>query len=344
MNERHSYSANLCDQLERIAWGEAAARIDIRSITSRTAIVRLPLFAWDHASRDAGRKRNGRNGQLLLPVKINWVGLDSPLVLVKQGQVAPLKWRITGGKNIGPHGVTNFSADASIAAFDTGTFITELPTMININLLSRINARRALSQFAADGRNARWELLHTLEENLEWNFNRAMVSVSADITRDVDIFATNSLTRVLDETSSEAIKTDIIYGHDGEASLASNLIDRCLTVADFSRYDPELYVRRWMFSTAETAIRRHIGDPHVGRLVRQVARDIKSDDLDTVVTEFRRRYPSASLGRQRASDALAVAKHYAVTDPIFFENTGISYDRPALRKNSAFDYDDHGHR
>jgi hypothetical protein len=192
--------------------------------------------------------------------------------------------------------------------------MTSVPHVIHAPILSGIQARRTLDDLASDGRSARWEILHIFENNLRWNFERALRSVNVEL-------GLESMPAI-DRAASETIQNNILLGDDGRSdSLALRLINRCLEGEAFSRVDPECYVRRALFSGSESAIRRYIGDPHIGRKVRKVSDQIQSDDVDLITEEFSRQNPNAKLGSNRAKAALSATRRVKSATPAFSYGT-----------------------
>jgi len=307
-DQRHPYSAELCDRLERIAWGESAtALLETNPRLTRCVVVTLPVFAWGHTTRDTGRKSLSPTGELLFPVKIKWRNVPGPVVVSQPKERLVVSWEALGSSDISPRGKTEiFPIDGStVESYDPPV---PIPKKIYAPILSKIDCRRTLNDLVSDGRTAKWEILHIFEGNLRWNFARALRSVHAELGLDS--------TPVVDRAASETIQNTILLGGDGQNnSLALRLIDRCLEGDAFSRVDPEKYVRRALFSSAETAIRRYIGDPHIGRQVRQVSNQIQSEDIDLITEEFARQNPRARLGADRAKAALSTTRRVLAATP-----------------------------
>ena len=312
--QRQPYSANLCDRLERIAWGESAATLLATDPQlARCAVAVLPVFAWGHTTRDTGRKSISPTGELLFPVKIRWLNVPGPVVVLHPKERLVVSWEALGNSDIGPRGKTEiFPTDGStVESYDA---TAPIPKEIYAPIFSKIEFRRTLDELVSDGRNARWEILHIFENNLRWNFERALQSVNVELGLDS--------MPVVDRAAGETIQNSILLGDDGRSdSLALRLIDRCLEGEAFSRVDPERYVRRALFSVAETAIRRYIGDPHIGRKVRRVSSQIRSDDVELITEEFARQNPNSKLGSNRAKAALSATRRVrAATQSFSFGN------------------------
>ena len=316
-DQRHPYSADLCDRLERVAWGEAAAKLledDHRR--ARFAVVVLPVFAWGHTQRATGRKSNSPTGDLLFPVKIKWSDVPGPVFVLRPPKTTvAVSWEVLGIRDVGPRGQTNVTCSTEADGGNT-ELARSIPPAIHAPILSGIRARRSLDELVNDGRNARWEILHIFEGNLRWNFDRALALVNAELGLDS--------MPAIDCATSETIQNHILLGGDprdvqdrrrvgGDGrseSLALRLIDRCLDGKSFSRVDPEKYVRHALFSSSESAIRRYIGDPQIGRRVRRVANEIGSTDIDLVTDELARRDPTRprKIDTDRVNAALSTTR------------------------------------
>jgi hypothetical protein len=220
-----------------------------------------------------------------------------------------VSWEALGNSDVGPRG------EAEIFPTDGSTVVTygatlSIPKEIRAPIFSKIEFRQTLDDLVSDGRTARWEILHIFENNLRWNFERALQSVNAELGLDE--------MPVIDRAASETIQNTILLGDDGSRdSLALRLISRCLEGEAFSRVDPERYVRQALFSGSESAIRRYIGDPHIGRQVRRVSDQIQSEDVDLVTEEFSRQRPRARLGSNRAKAALSTTQRVRAATPSF---------------------------
>lgn len=309
-DQRHPYSAKLCDRLERIAWGESAARLlATNPRLTRCAVAVLPVFAWGHTTRDTGRKSVSPTGELLFPVKIRWCDEHDLVVVVHPRESVVLSWETVGGSDINPRGQIEVISTTTSTVASYGTTVG-VPMEIRAPVCSTIECRQTLDGLVSDGRNAKWEILHMFEQNLRWNFERALRSVNAELGLDS--------MPVVDRAASETIQNSILLGDDGSSdSLALRLIRRCLDGDAFSRVDPERYVRRALFSGAESAIRRYIGDPHIGRQVRRVSDEIQSSDVDRITDEFTHQNPRARLGPGRAKAALSTARRVRAATPSF---------------------------
>lgn len=76
----------------------------------------------------------------------------------------------------------------------------------------------------------------------------------------------------------------------------------------FARVDPQRYVMATLRSAAETAIRRSVGDPHIGRKVREFARQHSPQNLEELVQGYREAFPSYHLSSRRAPTAMLLGQ------------------------------------
>ena len=84
----------------------------------------------------------------------------------------------------------------------------------------------------------------------------------------------------------------------------ASVLDRCLAGEPFVRVDPQCYVRLALHSLGVSAVRRSIGDPHLGPQLRRLATELGSRDVAVDTREYARRLPDSHLGPSRAADAL----------------------------------------
>ncbi|MHB8318098.1 MAG: hypothetical protein ACYDEP_02535 [Acidimicrobiales bacterium] len=168
-----------------------------------------------------------------------------------------------------------------------------------------------LHEFAADGKAAYWEILTDIEQHLRWAFQRAHSAVSAELFP-------SEQRPVLDPVTQETLLTTLLLGDlDDNNGMVSRLIERCLTPKKFQRVDPEKYVVTALFSASETAIRRRIADPHIGRKIRRFANANEDlDDLEALVSEYVTAYPKDRLSTKRAEAALTVDQRVPRTVPL----------------------------
>src|SRR5699024_9606795 len=151
--------------------------------------------------------------------------------------------------------------------------------------------------------------LGVLEENLDHALKHATCAMRNGVV--------GQPTAALDDITLERIRTEVVYGTDGPSSPIQRLVERCTRPGTFARVDPEKYVISSVRTDARAAVRKALGDPHVGSKVRRLATEMPEADLEDLVAAYRQRYPADRLSTTRAEAALSVAPDAnAVTVPL----------------------------
>lgn len=309
---RHAWNARLCDRLERMAWGRGA---DLSTFApqprSKTAIVTLPVFVWDIPAADTGRKsRSHDGGQLRLPIRVRWavqqpgskkppVELHHEILTITSNEPLCLRWKASGaGHALSGHTTVIATGKVSEVVYEFGDGTHLLPTVITAPTLSRLGAIARLHELVEDGRSAQWEAITETESHLTWAFERAHAAVRIELLGD--------RTAALDQETKNAIKDTLLFGSStsSKGSYILRLLDRCLQPGTFERVDPQRYMTTALVSGSETAIRRHLGDPHIGRKIRRLRQEKEWASADELVAEYNRRYPNDILGPERVGAAL----------------------------------------
>ncbi|WP_332798106.1 hypothetical protein, partial [Xanthomonas sp. WCS2019Cala2-53] len=85
---------------------------------------------------------------------------------------------------------------------------------------------------------------------------------------------------VADHVALEGLATSLLWGTEAQAdSIVLRMVDRAASTHINNQplgswFDINLRAR------AEEAVRRHIGDPHIGRKIRRLAREQGPDSID----------------------------------------------------------------
>jgi hypothetical protein len=316
-DRRHPWNATFCTLLERIAWGRAATTIAERTPRCSFGVACLPVFAWDVPAAKVGRKGVAADGgKLTLPIRIRWskqppgahpdgVPDQVPEVCTVNGSTPMrLYWEASGAGHL-RHGVTKITASADIddPEFLFADSIDLVPSHIVVPLMVKTRAVGSLKRLIDDGHTAQWEAISKIENHLSWAFERARASVRNELF--------DGQGAVVDDESCTAIKNEILLGGPTsrqKSTTVLRLLDRCLRPGTFERVDPERYVRTALVSGSETAIRRYIGDPHIGRKIRRLRAEREWKSADELVAEYRRRYPNDCLSTHRTYSALSAGQ------------------------------------
>ena len=95
--DRHGWLDPMCALLEKIIIGRHAGVLleDPEKLPETAALAQLPIWWWTRPSAPVGRKdRSSDGGQLLLPVRINWV--PAPVVVLRAGTELRARWSAVG--------------------------------------------------------------------------------------------------------------------------------------------------------------------------------------------------------------------------------------------------------
>lgn len=300
---RHPFIDHLCTLLDRILLGRGARRALEHPIPAGASLFVLPTWGWAHPLIDVGRKdRDRQGGRLLLPVRYTFY--PSNVIVTSRPQVVHYV-----GVGLG-HGMAGSmlldpSADPGQGPADGRLSLpgTWGPASHAGSVASRLN------ELDQDGQLAYWEALGVLEENLEHALKRASCAARDGVV--------GKPPAAVDDITLERIRTEMVYGTDHGVSPIQRLVERCTRPGTFARVDPEKYVVTSVRTDARAAVRKALGDPHVGSKVRHLAIEMPEADLDELVAAYRQRYPSDRLSTSRARAALTVAPNAnAVTVPL----------------------------
>lgn len=148
-----------------------------------------------------------------------------------------------------------------------------------------------LSVLHKKGVEAAWKLAMRLEAYLTELVRGASRRVAADV---------GVMGGVLDEAAIEEVVGDIMA--------TGKLLEwakRLATTEKLLTQSMNSYLHINLRSLAESAVRRRIGDPHVGRKVRALFRESKSRSMADFLALYQSRFPKDGVGQERALAALS---------------------------------------
>ena len=283
-------SAWLCGRLSRVIAGQAAAAVttDRRS----AAVVVLPVWRWAARPQAAS----------VIPVRLSWE--PSPVVVVTSGATATFRWTELGAGHT-RSGVTAVTASRGAPPPAENRTVADIPDRVIAPTTSPSSVKRALAALAADGESARWEAMIGLEPNVRAAMRRAHAEIAAEVGPALD-----GTCRLLDHIDHQALADWMLLGDASSQNLPplARLIARCCQPSTFVKVDPKRYIDSALRVYATEAIRRAVGDPHVGPKVRAAAAQLGTTNVDDVLAFYRRRRPSDRLGRRRAEAALDILR------------------------------------
>lgn len=293
---RHEWVDELCSRLERVLIGRAAEELLAAPLPEHAALVVAPVWRWLPPRIDMGRKTRRADGNtMLMPVRMTWQ--PGPLTLV----AAPteLAWSMIG---LGYSGTGQLKVYPAAGAGPL-VLADDFPT--DGELAAPLLPRRALDlrlrELVADGHQARWDALMSLEWYVQRAVRSAVVSVSYDLAGPDCL----DPTWVLGESGEQAVSDRMLLGTADNPGRVHALLERCLRPRAFVRVDPLRYVVTDLHRSAEAEVRKAIGDPHIGRKIRAVRRAMPSAPLQDVIAAYRIRHPGDLLSTARATQALS---------------------------------------
>lgn len=159
-------------------------------------------------------------------------------------------------------------------------------------------------------------VLHRKGVEAAWRFSMRLEGYLTELVRgasrrvaaDVGVWG-----GVLDEAAVEEVVGDLVS--------RGKLLDwakRLATSEKLMTQSMNSYLHINLRSMAETAVRRRIGDPHVGRKVRALFRESKSGSMADFLALYQARYPKDAVGQERALAALS-AGSLVGTNALSFE-------------------------
>lgn len=191
-------------------------------------------------------------------------------------------------------------------------------------VMSGAAARIHLRKIIEDGKHARFELANMLRPYTEHAVDAAARSVYSEI---VDLSENDARFCIpaVGASDQERIVSELLYATDGKTdSVILRMIDRaaCTDWAVGKHVSRRMAQAIW--GAAETHVRRSIGDPHVGRQVRALAREHGISDPNELLAVFREKYPTKIMGAPRIRASLEVRDLFARSSTVSAIDTGLS--------------------
>lgn len=178
---------------------------------------------------------------------------------------------------------------------------------VTTEVLSAAAWRSQLRRIVDTGSQARFAFAASLQTYTEQAVEAAARSVYSEIVNITpdDLDAINS--PAVSTADQETIVTDLLYGTEGKQdSVILRMVDRAACTSWAVGVHVSRRMAQGIWGAAETQVRRAINDPHVGRIVRALAREHGIDDPDELLDVFRQRYPTKRMGADRIRRSLEV--------------------------------------
>lgn len=301
---RHISLHELTLRLHHCIVGNRAAELleNRGDLPRRGGLLLPPSWTWKFPRIDVGHKGFDTSGKrVLLPIRVTWD--KGPIGVLVRDEVTETNFQYSG-MGLSAFGVSSVGyITLGVDAEDTN----EVPEHMDVHVQYKGALVAELEQLVETGKQAHWEILNQLVPFVETAVETAHRYVSAEVSVNGQ--------PVLDKTARDHIVTTLMYGDENSdgGSMILNLVERCQQPSTFLRVDPWMFMRRAIASAAESAIRRAIQDPHIGRKIRRVSEEIGSTDVDTVLAEYNKRFPKDRLARRRAENALSAGSDVMAT-------------------------------
>lgn len=234
--------------------------------------------------------------------RVQWDG-GHTVRLLEYGQRAEFAWKIEDSSLPTVSGTLLVEVDSTGELVLIGDAPTTpggtAPALHSAN--TRADLERTLKRISESGSHDTFGLMAMLIPYTR----RSVMSAAHRVYREIHGLPDDSGGPVIDAIESETVISRIVYGDDGsDSSVVTRLLRRC-AVTDITVRKSTMNVIAWaIWSSAETAVRNTIGDPHAGRVIRRIARLINSTDPDEVLAAYRSAYPNARMGVSRVHAAL----------------------------------------
>lgn len=304
---RHPTLQVLCARLERIIVGHAAEALLERpeELPAFGGVAVLPSWTWLRPLIDLGRKDKeyGTGAGLLMPVRTEWS--SGPVAIVGSESVSVNSRTVGMGHAYAGQARLIARAGNPVAVTPEEAPSLAGPLYTGFGPMRLIVA--ALNRMVEDGKSARWEIIREMEPRVLQTIHKAHSAVSHEIG-----LSTGIIQPMLDETGLEEVLSVMMFGYvdeRGEERPGSvfRLLNLCQSPSAFVKVDPLRYIAKHLRRDAESAIRKKLGDPHIGPKIREIARRFPNTDISVVVAQYRKVYPKDRLSTNRAQEALSVA-------------------------------------
>lgn len=280
--------------LDAIAWSSAFAALP----PGGNAVVLLPTHSR-HAFDESLATRS-------VEVYVSWS--SGPVVSLESGTPVSISWSMSDrGKHLSGEVTFTLARSGTLSVdgvMPPETVQPDIEPLVGRGAWSRFGAKLAKRAFEAD-----WELVASLERYVMFTLDSASIAVAREIHGFEPESSLSSCPGVVDAITVEKIAGTMMYGHSESAdtSVIRRMIHRCATTAINGQPLPQ-YLAVNIYSQAEEHIRREIGDPHVGRKVRRVARESGAGSFAEVLSIYNETHPNDQLGHRRALAALTAGR------------------------------------
>ncbi len=169
---------------------------------------------------------------------------------------------------------------------------------------SRHALERSLATVRDQGKQEMFSLVMSLLPYVRQSVDSAARRIYREI-HDVPASQDVAIIPVIDQVEADVVIDRMLYGDDSSNwSMVTRLIRRVAATDAVVKKSVMQFISTAIWSSAETHVRAAIGDPHTGRVIRRLARLIRSAEPQVVLDVFRETYPEAQMGLNRVKAAL----------------------------------------
>ena len=289
-----------------IAWGLAVRRV-FEDLDGRSHYMAALLPTSTKVLSET------KTGERLVDVFLTWS--DGPVVAAPVHGSVDTSWSfVEHGKKVS--GTVTLTAHEASGIIDVSeSYPAHAAPLTAVVLLGTRRFERLILKLERMAAESEWTLVSELERYVLFSLEAANRRVAREIEGDsedtelTDYYADRDNHGVLDRIALDKIAGTLLYGADGTpaSSVIRRLIVRCATTS-INQQPLSSYLATNVYSQAELHIRREIGDPHVGRKVRRLARESGAPDIDSLLAAYRVAHPKDELGLRRAIAALTAGK------------------------------------
>ena len=285
---------DLTSQLSQISVGTAAQELLSRDgQLQEGAIVALPQFLI--------RDYQGSES-------VNRFQWDCPTVVhVPSGKSATLRWKVEDSSLDELSGTITVTSSSEFTEIGSAGDALPAEAVTDTSVISDSHARRVLKGLVRTGNDTTFALLRALTPYAREAVHAASLRVYREIN---GLDLKDRAAHVIDQVEQETVVDELMLGAERDGSVGLRLIRRTANTNVTVRKSVVLYIATALWTGAETKVRAHIGDPHMGRVIRRLARQMQTLTPtepvapEDVLEAYREQYPEQQIGITRIVDAL----------------------------------------
>lgn len=315
----HKVIERICGNIERYSLGlEAARMLELPRAERRgKALVILPMWSWGKSKHSVGRKDRpfsltgedlDYDQKLLMPIRNVWS--DGLLHLTTQSET--LSARKVGSGHTGAKQLHVAVTEGHLAVATA----TNDDSVVMITAGASSLVEKTLSQLVRDGQSAYWDMF----QHWDGIVRRILERQSVGLIRELEEFQKEPISfSPLDTERLDKIRDEILLGvHDPETHLVResrlrHYLNQAASEADlFVGVEPQRFLNRNLTRDCTQALRREVGDPHIGPKIRRFVLDHPElVELPEIIRAYNVEFPKDRLALDRASVALGIGRDLA---------------------------------